>query len=1001
MKYPKHSPSSSLSALFQTCLFICISILILTVTQSFALDVSFVWTANTDEPPVDGYRLYYKIGDPSTTLSDYNGTDANNSNPSPIEITGQDTTSYQLLNLLDTETYSFALTAFRGTEESEPTSALSLAADTTGTRRSISFSWTANTDEPLVDGYRLYYKTGDPGSTLLNYDGTDADNANFSPIDIQGQSTTSYTLPNLLNTESYSFVLTAYRDTAESDPTTAITLGPSQTNEAPTASTASITTNKNIQYSGQLVANDPNGDVLTYNIVTNGNKGTATITDTATGAYTYSPNQGVDGADSFTFMANDGILDSNTATVTVEIMNSAPTADSASFSVNKNQTFSGQLSAADADTDPITFSIVTAAAKGTASILNPATGQYTYTPTQGASGSDSFTFKVNDGTDDSNTATVSATIINTAPTADDLSFSTERNQQYSGQLVASDTDNDPLTYSIVTSPGKGTATITDIATGAFTYTPTEGAEGVDTFTFKVNDGTDDSNTATVSVNTVNAEPTATAATVSVNKNQTYSGQLTASDPNNDALTYAIVTNAGNGSAAITDTATGAFTYTPNQGVSGADSFTFKASDGIADSNTATITVEIVNTAPLATDATVTIDKNQTYSGQLEASDSDNDSLTFSIVTPPDQGAIVITDTAIGAFTYTPDTGASGTDTFTFKANDGTDDSNTANVAITIGNNVPIASSASISVDMDIAYSGYLAAYDPDNDPLTYSLVSSGSSGVASITDAATGAFTYTPNDGALGSDTFTYKVNDGSNDSAEATISVTIYGDNVVTKIFGSVTGADYPGTITDTFVNVNTDVNATSETLGTYSWADVAPHKPANTTIIKVDLSDLPSKAKIAEARLYLYQTQANGEPAYTNTVHKIIGKDPVISQATGYNAFSGEPWTPLPTPGTTYNDIPLGLADIDTQADSVVLLNRTGYQSWLITDMVNDWFKKSDTNYGLLIKGAETSIETGRTFASSENLNEDIRPMIVIRYATSLMPPKLLLIEEKKTSK
>ncbi|MHB0878991.1 MAG: Ig-like domain-containing protein, partial [Anaerolineae bacterium] len=68
-----------------------------------------------------------------------------------------------------------------------------------------------------------------------------------------------------------------------------------------------------------LTAGDADGDALTYSIVGNGSKGTATITDAGSGAYTYVPNAGASGNDSFTFKVSDGVADSNVATVTVAI----------------------------------------------------------------------------------------------------------------------------------------------------------------------------------------------------------------------------------------------------------------------------------------------------------------------------------------------------------------------------------------------------------------------------------------------------------------------------------------------------------------------------------------------------------------------------------------------------------------------------------------------------------------------------------------------------------
>jgi uncharacterized protein (TIGR02145 family)/uncharacterized repeat protein (TIGR02543 family) len=75
----------------------------------------------------------------------------------------------------------------------------------------------------------------------------------------------------------------------------------------------------------------------------------------------------------------------------------------------------------------------------------------------------------------------------------------ERDSWVQGSLVAVDTENDPLTYAIVSGPENGTLILDDPGAGTFTYTPDPGFTGDDSFTFKVNDGLSDSNTAAVSI----------------------------------------------------------------------------------------------------------------------------------------------------------------------------------------------------------------------------------------------------------------------------------------------------------------------------------------------------------------------------------------------------------------------------------------------------------------------------------------------------------------------
>ncbi|MEE9352662.1 MAG: zinc-dependent metalloprotease family protein [Thiotrichaceae bacterium] len=190
--------------------------------------------------------------------------------------------------------------------------------------------------------------------------------------------------------------------------------------------------------------------------------------------------------------------------------NTAPVASNSSLTTTEATAATGTLQATDANSDALTYSIVTNGTKGSVGITNASTGAYTYTPASGQTGQDSFTFKVNDGTVDSNTATVSVTInaaavvpTNASPVSSNGTVTMEEGAVFTGTLQATDSDNDSMTYSIMTNGAKGNAVIVNAATGAYTYTPASGQSGQDSFTFKANDGTTDSNTATITI-TINA-----------------------------------------------------------------------------------------------------------------------------------------------------------------------------------------------------------------------------------------------------------------------------------------------------------------------------------------------------------------------------------------------------------------------------------------------------------------------------------------------------------------
>jgi len=184
----------------------------------------------------------------------------------------------------------------------------------------------------------------------------------------------------------------------------------------------------------------------------------------------------------------------------------------------------------------------------------------------------------------------------------------------------------------------------------------------------------------------------------------------------------------------------------------------------------------LNFAPVATSTTFSTGPDTPVSGALLASDPDGNPISFSLVANGTKGSAAITNAATGAFTYTPNAGATGTDSFSFKASDGALESNVATVTVTIGapNSAPLASGTSITTAFNLQYSGTLSASDPEGSPLAFSIVTNGSKGVARIVDATTGAFTYTPNAGATGTDSFSFKVSDGALESNVATVTVTI-----------------------------------------------------------------------------------------------------------------------------------------------------------------------------------------------------------------------------------
>ena len=362
------------------------------------------------------------------------------------------------------------------------------------------------------------------------------------------------------------------------------------------------------------------------------------------------------------------------------------------------------------------------------------------------------------------------------PIADNGSVSTNENTTVTGTVTASNDSGLSITYQVQQYVSHGSLELAT-GTGAFSYTPATNFSGTDSFTFTAHDdnGTSDPATVTITVTAVNSPPQANGASINVAGNETFSGQLHGSDPEGDTLTFSRVSTPSKGS--VTVNSSGSFTYTPNSNQDGTDSFTFKVNDGQLDSSPATVSIAITagNHQPTVTGGSIATSKNTSVSGQLHANDPDNDTLTYTIVNNGSLGTASITNTHTGAFVYTPNQNVLGTDSFTFRVNDGTVDSGngTISVAITKNNQPPRAYLSSFSGTVNTILNGQLTGSDPDGDPLTFILVSQPEKGSLALDPS--GTFTYTPDQNAAsGSDSFTFKVNDGTTDSTPAIATINL-----------------------------------------------------------------------------------------------------------------------------------------------------------------------------------------------------------------------------------
>jgi Family of unknown function (DUF6288)/PA14 domain/Bacterial Ig domain len=279
--------------------------------------------------------------------------------------------------------------------------------------------------------------------------------------------------------------------------------------------------------------------------------------------------------------------------------------------------------------------------------------------------------------------TLTVTVPNTAPVANTQNVITPEDTQTNITLTGSDAEGNPLTYTVVSQPARGTLSGT---APNLTYTPAPNDNGSLSFTFKVNDGTLDSaiETVWIAVTAVNDAPVANTQNVITPEDTAKSITLTGSDTEGSALTYTVVSPPSRGT--LSGTAPN-LTYTPAPNDNGSLSLTFKVNDGTVDSaiETVWISVTAVNDPPVATPQSVSTASNTDKTITLAGTDVEGSALTYTVVTQPTRGTLSGTAPNV---TYTPTSGTSGPDSFTFKVHDGTVDSATATVSIAVALPLP-------------------------------------------------------------------------------------------------------------------------------------------------------------------------------------------------------------------------------------------------------------------------------------------------------------------------
>ena len=245
--------------------------------------------------------------------------------------------------------------------------------------------------------------------------------------------------------------------------------------------------------------------------------------------------------------------------------------------------------------------------------------------------------------------------------------------------------------------------------------------------------------------------------------------LAGSDPESDALQYLVVSSPQHGQL----TGSGSdLVYTPAPGYSGPDGFSYRTSDGEFDSAVSVVSIQVlpVDDPPQAADLSLSTDEDVPLPVTLQGADPEGSALSYRIVQPPMHGSLQGSGATL---TYVPEAEWNGSDSFTYVANDGVQDSPaaTANIVVRPVNDAPTAHAQQVQTDEDVALPIRLTGTDPEGEPLSFRIVGQPMHG--QLTGAGDD-WVYAPEHNFAGEDSFGFVVNDGSVDSAVATVHIAV-----------------------------------------------------------------------------------------------------------------------------------------------------------------------------------------------------------------------------------
>ena len=663
----------------------------------------------------------------------------------------------------------------------------------------INLSWQAN---PELNRYNVYIATqAGVSSTNIN----ELENGQQF-LSIQD---TALSITESLTNKSYQVLITGIDGSGESGLANIINIAPvgGELAFAPEANADQFQISEDQTLQGNVLTNDTNqysGDLrVNADALILPQHGTLNINEN--GDFTYIPIANFNGEDAFSYqVANElGMTDTAVVEITILAVNDAPIALDNTYSVTNNGTLvvlsPGLLiNDSDIDLDDLTVDTtpVSEPTRGQLTLFD--NGGFEYQGEQNMQGQDSFQYRVVDaqGAQAIANVTIVSSNTNVAPVTKNDSYSLSEDETLvvtaANGVLSNDTDPNNDSFSVdetfMVAPTHGQLLLaTD---GSFSYVPDANFNGVDQFQYQAIDSLGATSTATVTL-VINSEPDNPVAqndAYQFSKNKlfevTVQNGLLINDFNIEAGDLSVNTTAINTTqnGELTLNADGSFTYQPDLGFIGVDSFTYSISNeqGLTATAQVTLSESGVNTFPQANDDQYTLDEDSSASlldVLANDTDADGDTITISNIENTAGEATIVA----GKIQFTPPANFSGEIVLTYTITDGYSTGNegindrTASVTITITpvNDAPTANADSVTMNEDApALLVNVLANDSDIDGDTLVITAATADrGSASVVD---NKIQYTPAANTNGTAIINYTISDGNGGTTTTNLTITI-----------------------------------------------------------------------------------------------------------------------------------------------------------------------------------------------------------------------------------